>query len=70
MITQLLSNLSSAATNRHVSVSVVVGLVCEAGKIWIPQYEHQFDLTQKLAYGYAAVAAANSGPKPNDDKKP
>lgn len=64
---QILTNLSSALTNKHVSIPAVLVVACEIGAIWLPQYQSQFKLTGKVLTGYACLAAANSGPvKPKE----
>lgn len=62
LLANFTSNIASAAQNRHVSIPVLLAFGCEAGKIWLPNYRNQFDATQKLLFGYAAIAAGNSAP--------
>lgn len=59
---RLLANLASAGKNSHVSVPAVLAFGCEIGSIWFPKCKPQFDATKVALIGYAALAAANSGP--------
>lgn len=62
MLNNLLANLASAGKNLHVSVPMILAIVCEAGKIWAPRYEQQFDATQKILIAYGVISAGNSVP--------
>lgn len=62
--TQLISNLTSALKNKHVSIPLVLAAGCEVGKIWLPTHATQFEATQKVFAYYAVMAAANSAGQP------
>ena len=63
-------HLASAIINKHVSIPVVLSLLCEAGRIWLPHYANQFTATLRVLTGYALIAAANSGPAQPHAHKP
>lgn len=67
---QILSHLASTTKNLHVSIPMLLALVCEAGKIWLPAHLNQFDATQKVLISYGVIAAANSGPVQQQNTKP
>lgn len=61
---QLLTNLTNAAKNPHVSVPVALGVLCEICAIWMPNWKTQFTETQKVLSALAVVGAAAAGPTP------
>lgn len=59
----ILGNLGSGVKNPHIAIPVVLAILCEVGKIWMPDHANQWDSTQKVLMGYGLFAASNSGPK-------
>lgn len=64
---QLITSVTTVAKSWHVSVPLVLALVCEAGKIWIPAAAVKFDATQKLLYTYGIGAASLIGSSKHDN---
>lgn len=62
----LIQTSTTALRNVHVSIPLALALVCEAGKIWFPQYAIKFDATQKLLYTYGVLAASLTGSQRED----
>jgi len=61
-VNRIITNLASAGKNAHVSVPAALAFGCEIGSIWFSKWKPQFDATKVALIGYAALAAANSGP--------
>lgn len=61
---QLLTNLTSALQNPHISVPLIAGVGLEIAGIWFPNYKPQFTETQKALLALSTIGAAASGPTP------